>query len=134
MDDNEIDIEDLNDAEALGQQLIDTILERSPTAEIHALIEAHAPLWYQSYDGMSALHAAVLIEDAKLVRLLLEKGSIWNAGTYLLDQRGNTSNVSSVDGLHNTAGDIALSLNNQECYELVRDAGVRTGTMLFLYL
>jgi len=32
-----------------------------------------------------------------------------------------------VDNLGNTAGDIALSLNNIECYNLVRDAGVRTG-------
>lgn len=32
-----------------------------------------------------------------------------------------------VDNLHNTAGDIALSLNNDECYQIIRDAGIRSG-------
>ena len=32
-----------------------------------------------------------------------------------------------VDHLQNTAGDIALSLNNEECYTIIRDAGLRSG-------
>lgn len=32
-----------------------------------------------------------------------------------------------VDDLHNTAGDIALSMNNESCYRLIRDAGIRSG-------
>ena len=34
---------------------------------------------------------------------------------------------SVVDNLHNTAADIALSVNNENCYRLIRDAGVRSG-------
>jgi len=32
-----------------------------------------------------------------------------------------------VDNLHNTAADIALSMNNESCYRLIRDAGIRSG-------
>lgn len=32
-----------------------------------------------------------------------------------------------VDNLGNGAGDIALSLNNEPCYALIRDAGLRSG-------
>lgn len=32
-----------------------------------------------------------------------------------------------VDNLGNTAGDIALSFNNEECYRAIRDAGLRSG-------
>lgn len=33
----------------------------------------------------------------------------------------------AVDNLGNTAGDVALSLNNEECYNLIRDHGLRQG-------
>jgi len=33
----------------------------------------------------------------------------------------------AVDNLENTAGDIALSFNNQAVYVLIRDAGIRSG-------
>ena len=36
----------------------------------------------------------------------------------------------AVDNLHNTAGDIALSLNNEKCYTIIRDAGIRSGTLI----
>ena len=32
-----------------------------------------------------------------------------------------------VDHLHNTAADIALSMNNEGCYRVIRDAGIRSG-------
>ena len=32
-----------------------------------------------------------------------------------------------MDNLHNTAADIALSMNNESCYRLIRDAGIRSG-------
>lgn len=38
--------------------------------------------------------------------------------------------VVTVDNLHNTAGDVALSLNNEECYTIIRDAGIRSGALL----
>lgn len=37
-----------------------------------------------------------------------------------------------VDNLHNTAADIALSLNNELCYTAIRDAGIRAGKILFV--
>jgi hypothetical protein len=39
------------------------------------------------------------------------------------DQEG----VVIVDDVGNTAGDIALSLNDAESYRLIRDAGLRSG-------
>ena len=41
-----------------------------------------------------------------------------------------------MDILHNTAADIALSMNNENCYRLIRDAGIRSGkpTWIFYYL
>lgn len=35
-----------------------------------------------------------------------------------------------VDGLHNTAADVALSMNNEECYTLIRNAGIRSGELI----
>jgi hypothetical protein len=32
-----------------------------------------------------------------------------------------------VDTLGNTAADVALSLNNEDCYLIIRDAGIRSG-------
>ena len=37
-----------------------------------------------------------------------------------------------MDNLHNSAGDVALSLNNGECYTLIRDAGIRSEMLLTL--
>lgn len=37
-----------------------------------------------------------------------------------------------MDDLHNSAGDVALSLNNEECYNLIRDAGIRSEMLLTL--
>ncbi|EGO25456.1 hypothetical protein SERLADRAFT_361134 [Serpula lacrymans var. lacrymans S7.9] len=95
----------------LGSGLINAILEQEPTEVIKALVDSGAPLWYQDEEGLSPLHAAVYVEDAELVKLLIDEGAVWNA----------------VDNLQNTAADIALSLNNQECYTLIRDAGIRSG-------
>lgn len=40
--------------------------------------------------------------------------------------------TASVDHFQNTAGDIALSLNNSACYTLIRDAGIRAELLLAL--
>ncbi|EGN99888.1 hypothetical protein SERLA73DRAFT_106759 [Serpula lacrymans var. lacrymans S7.3] len=100
----------------LGSGLINAILEQEPTEVIKALVDSGAPLWYQDEEGLSPLHAAVYVEDAELVKLLIDEGAVWNA----------------VDNLQNTAADIALSLNNQECYTLIRDAGIRSELLLAL--
>ncbi|KAG2750251.1 hypothetical protein P692DRAFT_20952825 [Suillus brevipes Sb2] len=100
----------------LGTTLIQAILEKEPIANVQDLIDAGAPLWYQDDEGTSALHAAAYVENEQLVKLLIEEGAIWNA----------------VDNLQNTAGDIALSLNNAACYNLIRDAGIRSELLLTL--
>ncbi|KAG2059177.1 hypothetical protein BDR06DRAFT_949851 [Suillus hirtellus] len=119
-DDFEI-IDDIDDPEIialteLGTTLIQAILEKEPISNVQDLIDAGAPLWYQDDDGTSALHAAAYVENEQLVKLLIEEGAVWNA----------------VDNLQNTAGDIALSLNNVACYNLIRDAGIRSELLLTL--
>lgn len=37
----------------------------------------------------------------------------------------------SADNAGNTAADVALSLNDEECYRVIRDAGVRSGVPVF---
>ena len=66
----------------LGQKLITSILEREPIETVKAYLEADAPLWFQDDDGTSALHAAAYVENEDLVRLLIEKGALWNAGAF----------------------------------------------------
>lgn len=66
----------------LGQNLINTILDRAPLADIKTLIAEGAPLWYQDDEGTSALHAAAYVENDDLIRLLIEGGAVWNAGRF----------------------------------------------------
>ncbi|PFH51521.1 hypothetical protein AMATHDRAFT_191242 [Amanita thiersii Skay4041] len=99
----------------LGEHLINSILENKSRQEIRTIIDNGAPIWYQNEtEGISALHAAAYVRDAELARYLLEQGAIWNA----------------VDKMNNTAGDIALSLNDGEIYNIIRDAGIRSEMLL----
>ncbi|KDQ57520.1 hypothetical protein JAAARDRAFT_129926 [Jaapia argillacea MUCL 33604] len=100
----------------LGAALIDAIFDRRPLPEIEAMVDGGAPLWFQDEDGTSCLHAAAYVEDAEFVKYLIAEGAVWNA----------------VDNLQNTAGDIALSLNNETCYNIIRDAGIRSEMLLTL--
>lgn len=106
----EIDI-DVDTLTALGFGLINAILEHEPTDTIKIWIDQGAPLWFQDEDGTSPLHAAAYVRNSQLVKLLIDEGAVWNA----------------VDNLENTAGDIALSLNDGASYNLIRDAGIRSG-------
>jgi len=125
---------------ALGAKLINAILEHEPLENIKGLIDSGAPLWYQDEaEGMSPLHAAAYCDGEcdELIKLLINEGAVWNAGWLMWfcsfmghDQR----NFSTVDHLHNTAGDIALSLNNEPCYTAIRDAGIRAGKVLFYFI
>ncbi|KAH8080253.1 S-adenosyl-L-methionine-dependent methyltransferase [Cristinia sonorae] len=101
-----------------GRDLVYGILqnELSFDAIKAKVLNDKAPVWFQIEDGTSALHAAAYNEDVELVRFLIAEGAVWNA----------------VDELHNTAADIALSLNNEECYTLIRDAGIRSELLLTL--
>ncbi|KAM5531662.1 hypothetical protein V8D89_014651 [Ganoderma adspersum] len=112
-------LDDDMDVDALvgqGQELVDAIFRRRPLSQIKAVIAAGAPVWYQDDEGTSPLHAAAYVEDQELIRFLVAEGALWNA----------------VDNLHNTAGDVALSLNNEKCYQIIRDAGIRSEVLLRL--
>ncbi|KAL4073997.1 hypothetical protein J3A83DRAFT_4232837 [Scleroderma citrinum] len=108
------DIEEINALTELGTTLIQAILEKEPIANIQELIDAGAPLWFQDNDGVSPLHAAAYVANENLIKIFLDDGAVWNA----------------VDNLGNTAGDIALSMNNESCYKLIRDAGIRSELLL----
>lgn len=108
------DIEEINTLTELGTTLIQAILEREPLVNIQDLIDAGAPLWFQDNDGISPLHAAAYVANEKLVQMFLADGAVWNA----------------VDNLGNTAGDIALSMNDESIYSLIRDAGIRSELLL----
>ena len=70
-------------ATALGESLIDQILENKPIEDIKASLDAGAPVWYQNLtEGISPLHAAAYVQNADLVKLLIEKGAVWNAGSF----------------------------------------------------
>jgi protein arginine N-methyltransferase 2 len=76
LQDDEVDV-----LTELGQQLIYAILEKGTLGEIHELIDAGSPVWYQTEDeGMSPLHAAAYGEREDVVELLIAQGALWNAG------------------------------------------------------
>ncbi|TDL24307.1 arginine methyl transferase [Rickenella mellea] len=117
MSDHELDDDEIDALTEIGYNLIEKILERAPFDAVKELVDSGAPLWYQDEeDGTSCLHAVAFIEDQKLIEYLIEKGAVWNA----------------VDNLGITAGDICLSLNNEPCYRIICDAGIRSEYMLSL--
>ncbi|KDR75852.1 hypothetical protein GALMADRAFT_226499 [Galerina marginata CBS 339.88] len=104
-------------ATQLGEDLINKILENEKIEVISMCLDSGAPIWYQNaLEGISPLHAAAYVQNLELVKLLLEKGAVWNA----------------VDYLKNTAGDIALSFNNSAIYMSIRDTGIRSELLLGL--
>ena len=128
--------EEINEATILGDSLVKNILSGATLPVVQSLLESGAPLWYQDEEGLSALHAACVVEDHELVEYLLANGSIWAAGQLSSSSFPYKSAEPSrhlVDNLGNTAGDIALSLNNEKCYRLIRDSGLRTGKFFHLY-
>jgi hypothetical protein len=77
----DLDLEnEIDNLTHLGLRLINAILSKDSMGNIRSLIGAGAPLWYQDdWEGTSALHAAAYTENEELVKLLIEKGAIWNA-------------------------------------------------------
>ena len=68
----------------LGEELIATILENEPVDKISGLLDSGSPVWYQNeIEGISPLHAAAFVQNTELVKLLIEKGAVWNAGWLL---------------------------------------------------
>jgi protein arginine N-methyltransferase 2 len=73
------DLEEI--ASSLGESLIQQILENKPLDDIKAFLDLGAPVWYQTLaEGISVLHAAAYVQNDSLVKLLIEKGAVWNAG------------------------------------------------------
>jgi type IV protein arginine methyltransferase len=80
-EDNDSDqLEELGKIAELGQALIDAVLEYAPIEDVQKLLDEDAPLWYQDECGWSALHAAANVENPELVKILLQRGALWNAG------------------------------------------------------
>ena len=68
----------------LGEELIARILENESVEKISGLLDSGSPVWYQNEsEGISPLHAAAFVQSAELVKLLIEKGAVWNAGWLL---------------------------------------------------
>lgn len=84
----------------------------APLSTIQALLDKGAPAWYQDNElGWSSLHYAAERRDPELLSALLAGGAVWNA----------------VDKWGRTAGEICLSLGDQEGWEVIRNEGVRSG-------
>jgi type IV protein arginine methyltransferase len=65
----------------LGEELIARILENESVEIISGFLDSGSPVWYQNEsEGISPLHAAAFVQSAELVKLLIEKGAVWNAG------------------------------------------------------
>lgn len=73
-------LEELGKIAELGQALIDAVLEYMPIKDVRKLLDEDAPLWYQDECGWSALHAAANVENPELIKILLQRGALWNAG------------------------------------------------------
>jgi protein arginine N-methyltransferase 2 len=73
-------LEELGKIAELGQALIDAVLEHVSIEDVQKMLDEDAPLWYQDECGWSALHAAASVENAELVKSLLQRGALWNAG------------------------------------------------------
>jgi protein arginine N-methyltransferase 2 len=77
MDDSDIDAV----VTGLGEELIARILEYDSVEKISGLLDSGSPVWYQNEnEGISPLHAAAFVQNTELVKLLIEKGALWNAG------------------------------------------------------
>ena len=77
MDDSDIDAV----VTRLGEELIAGILENESVETISGLLDSGSPVWYQNEnEGISPLHAAAFVQNVELVKFLIEKGAVWNAG------------------------------------------------------
>ncbi|ODN89667.1 arginine N-methyltransferase 2 [Cryptococcus wingfieldii CBS 7118] len=94
----------------LGIRLIQAA-KNAPLSTISALLEQGAPAWYQDENlGWSPLHYAAERREPKALDVLLKGGAVWNA----------------VDKWGRTAGEICLSLGDEEGWLLIRNEGIRS--------
>ncbi|KAF8322254.1 arginine methyl transferase [Clavulina sp. PMI_390] len=106
-----MDLDDLLDA---GQKLFDACFGGDLNL-VSRLLESGAPVWFQEPDSeWTCLHLAAERNHLDLIKKLLAEGAVWNA----------------VDACGFTAADIALSLNYNDAFRMIRDAGVRSEFVL----
>jgi len=68
-------------ATQLGEELIDKILDGESIDVIISCLERGAPIWYQNLtEGTSPLHAAAYTQNLDLIKLLIDRGAVWNTG------------------------------------------------------
>ncbi|CAD6579425.1 MAG: Arginine N-methyltransferase 2 [Tremellales sp. Tagirdzhanova-0007] len=85
--------------------------QSSSLAQISDLLGQSAPAWYQDHQlGWACLHYAAERREPELLRVLLRGGAIWNA----------------VDRWGRTAGEVCLSLGDQQGWEIIRNEGIRS--------
>ena len=99
-----------SDLEPLAHALL-AAAQTGTSAEIAGLLERGAPAWYQDDDlGWSCLHYAAERREPALLRQLLRGGAVWNA----------------IDKWGRTAGEVCVSLGDQEGWEAIRNEGLRS--------
>lgn len=110
---------------ALPRELVSLalgLLQASQTADlstVQTLLDKGAPAWFQDEPlGWSCLHYASERREHDIMKALLGGGAVWNA----------------VDKWGRTAGEISLSLGDQEGWEMIRNEGIRSGTSRHLTL
>ncbi|KAK8844678.1 arginine N-methyltransferase 2 [Kwoniella newhampshirensis] len=85
--------------------------QSAPPSILLRLLKQGAPAWYQDAElGWSCLHYAAERREPETLRVLLEGGAVWNA----------------VDKWGRTAGEICLSLGDEEGWAIIRNEGIRS--------
>lgn len=86
--------------------------ETAPPSVLAGLLAEGAPAWFQDDDlGWSCLHYAAERKEPECLKVLLQGGAIWNA----------------VDKWGRTAGEVCLSLGDEEGWSIIRNEGIRSG-------
>lgn len=95
----------------LAFRLIKAAQAAAPSV-LAGLLAEGAPAWFQDDDlGWSCLHYAAERKEPECLKVLLQGGAVWNA----------------VDKWGRTAGEICLSLGDEEGWSIIRNEGIRSG-------
>ena len=125
-----VDDQEITKLTESGLRLINAILSRATLDDIQALVADGAPVWFQDEDeGISPLHAAAYTQRHDVAKFLVDSGAPWNIGAWhSRPPKCSDPTIILVDNFQNTAADIALSLNDEPIYSMIRDEGIRAGS------